>query len=153
MKKVVEGQLITTVNTLNFHAHLQIYYARRLCKPIVHKSHIFSLNLFHLSKHLFVDVSDFGAKKKKKLNLDTSGLISSPHLTKGKGQFLTLKNTYVSKFFTPRAQKIVKRLGGGGGMLRFRFDQRIIVWTTKSCEEGFERSKAVVPPYSKDDSV
>ena len=77
----------------SFHEYLQKYYTvlqDLYCKPIAHKCHIFSLIYSISSKHLFTDVSDFGALKKLKLH--TSGLIFPPH--QGKGQVPTPKKTY-----------------------------------------------------------
>jgi len=134
----------------SFHAYLQKYYTvlqDLYCKPIAHKC--FSLIYSISSKHLFTDVSDFGARKKIEtwhfqFNFPTTPKQrSSPHP----------QEDLLKQISHSPGTENSQTPGWGRGMLRFRFDQRIIVWTTKSYEQGFKRSKAVVAPYSKNDSV
>ena len=81
------------------------------------------------SKHVFIHVavSDFGARKKKKLKPDTSGSIFStpprqgqiPHPREG------LIRQIPHSPGTENSQMPGVCPGGGGGMLKFRFDRRI----------------------------
>ena len=67
-------------------------------------------------------------RRTKKLKPDTSGSISPP--PSGKGQIPHPREGLTRQIPYPRAQKIVKCPGyarGGGGMLKFRIDRRIIL--------------------------
>ena len=82
------------------------------------------------SKRVFIAVSDFGARKRNYLKPYTSIVQFSPPRP-GKGQIHHPGKALPDKFPTPRAQKIVKSprffwLDGKRGLLKFRFDRRII---------------------------
>ena len=91
------------------------------------------LNSSISSKHVFIAVSDFGARKK---SFETWQFrFSFPYATNAKVKLPTPGKTLPVKFPTPRAQKIVKCPGfaPGEGMLKFRFDGRIIEAATIAC--------------------
>ena len=142
--------LVRGLVTFSLNSMTKTSYAAKFLWQLIGKKSVTQLIAISLplnssisSKHVFIAVSDFGAKKKKKSSEALHFLFNFPHPIQTKVKFSTPERPYHQISHSPgTGSREMRKVWPGsrrGGVSKFQFDRRLSLWC-------FFQQASLLPP-------